>query len=94
MANGNPPAQELDLVGTDVAGTVDAVFRWGVIVDLGLSRVGFIDVLYIDEIGDYQVGQNVVATLASYDPNKDKFLLRPHGQIPISDRLRAQGFNV
>ncbi len=94
MVNANPTAHELGLIGDDVAGTVEAVFRWGVIVNLGLSKVGFIDALYVDNASDYQVGQKVTAILASYDSNKDKFLLRPHGQIPISDRLRAQGFDV
>jgi hypothetical protein len=47
---------ERALVGTVVDGVVKAVFRWGVIVDLGLSRVGFIDPLYIDDGDRYEVG--------------------------------------
>jgi predicted RNA-binding protein with RPS1 domain len=82
------------LIGQLVEGVVEAVFRWGVIVELGLSRKGLIDALYIDDGDDYQVGDRVEATLTSLDENKDKILLLPKGQTPVADRLREIGFDL
>lgn len=83
---------EAALLGTLVEGTVIAVFRWGVIVDLGLSCVGLIDVLYIDDHDSYEVGDVVSAYLSSFSEGMEKFWLRPPGQVPISERLRQKGF--
>jgi hypothetical protein len=88
------PPDEQSLIGQQVEGVIVAVFRWGVIVDLGLSRVGLIDALYIDDGDDYQVGGRVESALSSFDENKDKFLLRPLGQTSIIERLRQKGFDL
>lgn len=85
---------ERALIGTLVTGTVEAVFRWGVIVDLGLSHVGFIDPLYVDEDSHYEVGQPVRAYLTTFDEQQAKFWLRPPGQMPVADRLRNKGHDV
>lgn len=79
---------ELGLVGSIVEGEAVAVFRWGVIVDAGLSRVGLIDVLYIDDDDNYQVGDRVSCYLDCFDERKNKFILRPPGQVPLAERLR------
>jgi ribosomal protein S1 len=92
MMNERPSAQEMSLVDQLIEGRVEAVFRWGVIVDVSLSRLGLIDALYIDDDDDYEVGQNVSCYLDSFDEQKDKFILRPPGQTPLAERLRrAQG---
>ncbi|MCC5476869.1 hypothetical protein [Streptomyces barringtoniae] len=85
---------EQALIGTLVDGTVEAVFRWGVIVDLGLSHVGFIDALYIDDEDHYAVGDRVSTYLTCFDARQNKFWLRPPGQIPVSERLREKGFEI
>jgi transcriptional accessory protein Tex/SPT6 len=54
MTNTEVSEAEMRLVGSIVEGEATAVFRWGVIVDLGLSRDGLIDVLYIDDDDNYQ----------------------------------------
>ncbi|MFF3511449.1 hypothetical protein [Streptomyces sp. NPDC002573] len=69
-------------------GRVEAVFRWGVIVDAGLSRVGLIDALYIDDEDHYEVGQSVSCYMDCFDEQKDKFILRPPHQVPLAERLR------
>ncbi|WP_159049749.1 S1 RNA-binding domain-containing protein [Streptomyces sp. NRRL WC-3618] len=79
---------EMGLMGTIVEGDVIAVFRWGVIVDLGLSYVGLIDVLYIEDDDNYQVGDRVSCYLDCFDKQKRKFILRPPGQVPLAERLR------
>lgn len=81
-------AQESSLLGQLIKGRVEAVFRWGVIVDAGLSRVGLIDALYIDDEDRYEVGQSVMCYLDCFDEQKDKFILRPPQQVPLSERLR------
>ncbi|MFJ5532645.1 hypothetical protein ACWERW_26525 [Streptomyces sp. NPDC004012] len=81
-------AQESSLLGQLIKGRVEAVFRWGVIVDAGLSRVGLIDALYIDDEDRYEVGQSVTCYLDCFDEQKDKFILRPPQQVPLSERLR------
>jgi hypothetical protein len=83
---------EAALLGTLVEGTVVAVFRWGVIVDLKLSHVGLIDALYIDDDDRYEEGDQVRAYLSSFDERMGKFWLRPPGQVPVSERLRQKGF--
>lgn len=75
-------------MGTLVEGEAIAVFRWGVIVDLGLSHVGLIDVLYIEDDDNYQVGDRVSCYLSVFDEMKRKFILRPPGQVPVVERLR------
>ncbi len=85
---------ERALLGTLVTGTVQAVFRWGVIVDLGLSHVGFIDPLYIDDGEHYEVGQQVRAHLSTFDEQQRKFWLRPPGQVSVAERLRRKGHDV
>ncbi|MFF8100883.1 hypothetical protein ACF07S_14095 [Streptomyces sp. NPDC016640] len=79
------------LIGKTIEGEVEAVFRWGVIVNLGLSRVGLIDALYVDDGDNYQVGDRISGHLDSFDEQKDKFIFRPPGQIPLSERLRRAG---
>lgn len=83
---------ERALLGTLVEGTVVAVFQWGVIVDLGLSHVGFIDPLYIDDCDHYEKGDRVSAFLSTFDERMERFWLRPPGQVPVSERLRQKGF--
>jgi ribosomal protein S1 len=83
------------LVGSLVEGTVEAVFRWGIIVDLGFPSRGFIDPLYIDDDDPYEVGQRVRAYVVSVDADAQRKLrLRPPGQTPVADRLRQQGHDV
>jgi ribosomal protein S1 len=84
--------EEAALLGSLVEGRVVAVFRWGVIVDLGLSHVGLIDALYIDDHDTYREGDIVSAYLTSFDERMEKFWLRPPGQVPVSERLREKGF--
>lgn len=74
--------------GKLITGTVEAVFRWGVIVDISLEHVGLIDVLYIDDGDEYVVGQGVTAYLETFDEKKNKYILRPPGQTPLSARLK------
>jgi ribosomal protein S1 len=88
MTNTEVSEAEMRLVGSIVAGEATAVFRWGVIVDLGLSRDGLIDVLYIDDDDNYQVGDRVSCYLDCFDEMKNKFILRPPGQVPLAERLR------
>jgi hypothetical protein len=81
---------ELALIGTVRTGRVIAVFRWGVIVDLGLSRLGFVDPLYIDDGDVYTVGQTVEGELSSLEDGGQKFWVRPLDQIPLGDRYRSR----
>ncbi|MEU7907991.1 S1 RNA-binding domain-containing protein [Actinoplanes sp. NPDC049118] len=81
------------LIGTLMQGTVTAVFPWGIVVDLGDSRVGLIDVLYVDDDDDYQVGQQISAYLTDIN-EKAEYRLRPPQQVPVVDRLRAAGHDV
>jgi ribosomal protein S1 len=85
---------ERALIGSLVEGTVAAVFRWGVVVELGLSHVGFIDALYVDDGDRYEVGDKVSAYLTRFDARQNKFWLRPPGQTPVSERLRKKGFDI
>jgi hypothetical protein len=78
---------ELALLGTLVEGRVIDVFYWGVWVDLGLSCVGFIDALYIDDDDHYVVGDTVIGYLSSFDEKTGKFWVRPPGQKPVGERL-------
>lgn len=68
-----------------------AVFRWGVIVDLGLSHVGLIDALYIDDGDGYRVGDVISGYLTTFDERMEKFWLRPPGQVSVTERLRQKG---
>ena len=81
-------SDELSLVGSIVHGQVEAVFRWGIIVNLGLSRVGLIDALYIDEEDEYRVGDQVECFMDCFDVQKNEFILRPPKQVPLEERLR------
>ncbi|MFI1569001.1 hypothetical protein ACH4ZX_39345 [Streptomyces sp. NPDC020490] len=87
MTDHEVPEAEMRLVGSVVEGEATAVFPWGVIMDLGLSRDGLIDVLYIYD-DNYQVGDRVSCYLDAFDEMKNKFILRPPGQIPLAERLR------
>ena len=88
MTNEQLGEHEQRLIGEMIDGEIEAVFRWGIIVDLGLSRVGLIDALYIDTGDNYQVGDRVSGYLDCFDEQKDKFILRPPNQIPLAERLR------
>ncbi|WP_326722942.1 hypothetical protein OHT59_29660 [Streptomyces sp. NBC_00243] len=88
MTSSEVSEADMLLVGHLVEGEVVAVFHWGVIVDAGLSRVGLIDVLYIDDDDNYEVGDRVSCYLDCFDEMKDKFILRPPGQVPLAERLR------
>ncbi|MFF3334715.1 hypothetical protein ACFYWX_35120 [Streptomyces sp. NPDC002888] len=88
MTDAEVSEAETGLVGSIVEGEATAVFRWGVIVDLGLSRDGLIDVLYIDDDDNYEVGDRVSCCLDGFDEMKNKFILRPPGQLPLAERLR------
>jgi ribosomal protein S1 len=85
---------ERALIGAIIEGTVAAVFRWGVIVELGLSHVGFIDALYVDDDDRYEVGDKISVYLTRFDARQNKFWLRPPGQTPVSERLQQKGFDV
>ncbi|MFB7539370.1 hypothetical protein ACFC0N_05705 [Streptomyces zaomyceticus] len=87
-------AEERDLIGQVVSGEILAIFRWGLIVDLGLSRVGLVDVLYIDGDEGYVTGGRVSGYLDVFDEQKEKFILRPVGQTSLAERLRMKGFDV
>ncbi|WP_327728408.1 S1 RNA-binding domain-containing protein [Streptomyces sp. NBC_00487] len=91
MAESEVPEAYLLLVGSIVEGEAIAVFHWGVIVDLGLPYVGLIDVLYIEDDDNYQVGDRVSCYLDAFDEMKNKFILRPPGQVPLVERLRRAG---
>ncbi|MFJ6082853.1 hypothetical protein ACIQI8_15750 [Streptomyces sp. NPDC092369] len=88
MTDREVPDAEMRLVGSVAEGEATAVFPWGVIVDLGLSRDGLIDVLYIDDDDNYEVGDRVSCYLSAFDEMKNKFILRPPGQVPVAERLR------
>ena len=94
MSSSSSEPVETDRIGQLVSGKVLAAFRWGVILDVNLSRVGLIDALYIDDDDGYAVGATVEVYLDSFDEQKDKFIARPPGQIPLAERLRRKGFDV
>lgn len=81
------------LVDTLMQGTVTAVVPWGIVVDLGDSRIGLIDVLYVDDDDVYEPGQQVTAYLTGINQKKE-YRLRPPQQVPVVDRLRAAGHDV
>lgn len=81
---------QLTPAGQPIRGVVRAVFRWGVIVDLGADFVGLIDALYIDDDDSYVTGQTVITHLDRFDDRKLKYILRPPGQVPIIERLKAK----
>jgi predicted RNA-binding protein with RPS1 domain len=85
---------ERALIGTMVDGTIKVVHRWGVFVDLGLSHLGFIDPLYIEDDDHYQVGAQVSAELSNYDDQREIFWLLPPGQVPVAERLRRAGHDI
>ena len=82
--------RRLDPVGQLVDGIIEAVFPWGVIVDLNADLLGLIDVLYIDNHGDFVVGHAATAHLDGLDERKRRHILRPQGQIRVGDRLDAK----
>ena len=90
MTNDQISEHESSLLGEVVSGRVEAVFHWGVIVDLGLSCVGLIDILYIDDDDAYQVGATAGGYLDCLDEQKNKFILRPVGQTSLADRLERK----
>jgi hypothetical protein len=94
VSNLNSEPVEIDRIGQLASGRVLAVFRWGVILELGLSRLGLIDALYIDDGDIYVNGQDVEVYLDSFDEQKDKFIARPPGQVPLFERLRKKGFDL
>ncbi|RMI45212.1 S1 domain-containing protein [Streptomyces triticirhizae] len=81
-------------MGSLVVGRVVAIFNWGVIVDIGLSKVGLIDALYVDDEDKYEPGAEVAAYLESLDSMKDKYILRPPHQTSLAERLRNKGYDV
>ncbi len=87
MTDPRTSEHEQNLIGTIVEGTVVAVFRWGIIVDLRLSRIGLIDALYIDDQDNYRIDDRVGCYLDCFDERKDKYILRPPGQTPLVERL-------
>jgi hypothetical protein len=89
----DPDTSELRLVGSLITGRVVAVFNWGIIVDIGLSHVGLIGALYIDDGDKYETEEEVVAYLESYDSMKEKYILRPPHQTSLAERLRNKGFD-
>lgn len=94
MSNARSEAPEPSVIGTTVEAKIIAVFHWGVILDLRLSKVGLIDALYVDDDDEYVVGEAVTVILDDFDEQKDKFIARPPKQIPLVDRLRAKGHDV
>ncbi|MFJ9785421.1 hypothetical protein ACIRSS_38015 [Amycolatopsis sp. NPDC101161] len=85
---------ELELLGTLTEGKVVDVFYWGVWLDLGLSHLGFIDALYIDDDDHYAVGDTVTGYLSSFDERSGKFWFRPPGQKPVEERLRDPNYGA
>ena len=73
--------------GKLVTGKIEAVFGWGVIVDLNMMKLGLIDSLYIDDDDHYTEGDPVTCVLDGFDVVKNKFILRPPAQIPLMERL-------
>ena len=94
MSNPSSEGLDLSIVGTTVEAQVVAVFHWGIILDLGVSKVGLIDALYIDDGDEYVVGESVTVVIDEFDEMKDKFIARPPVQIPLVDRLRAKGHDI
>jgi hypothetical protein len=94
MSSARSEGPDLSIVGATVEAKVIAVFHWGVILDLGLSKMGLIDALYIDDGDEYAVGEAAMVVLDDFDEQKDKFIARPPTQIPLVDRLRAKGHDV
>ena len=94
MSDPDSAIPELAAVGSTTAARVVAVFRWGVILDLGPSGLGLIDALYIDDEDQYSVDQVVTVVLDEFDEMKDKFIARPPGKTALVERLRAKGFDV
>lgn len=80
------PGSERAVIGKVVRGRVIDVQRWGVLVDVKLSQLGFIDPLYIDDDCRYEIGQEVEACVSSYQARTHRYWLRPLGQVPISER--------
>jgi hypothetical protein len=93
MPEADPRPEDRALIGTLMQGTVLRVFPWGIVVDLGLGRVGLIDVLYIDDDDEYAVGQAVSGYLTDIN-DKLEHRLRPPHQTPVIDRLRAAGHDI
>jgi hypothetical protein len=93
LDDGSTPV-EADQIGQLTTGKVVAIFRWGVILDLNLSRSGLIDALYVDDDDNYVVDDVVHVYLDSFDVQKDKFIARPPHQVSLADRLREKGFDV
>lgn len=88
---GSPDAEH---IGQLVSGRVVAVFQFGVVLDVSLSRLGFIDVVYIDDSDTYSVGDVVDVYLDTIDERKGYFIARPPHQKSVADRLREKGFDV
>ena len=82
------------LFGRLVRGKIEAVFRWGIIVELDWEHKGLIDALYVNDEDVYIVGRTVEAVLDGFDERKQKYILRPPHQTPLAERLRAKGFDV
>ena len=78
-----------DLMGALVAGTVAAVYKFGVLVDLGLDYVGFIDPVFIgDDV--YEEGERVEAYVVGFRAENRQYELRPKGVISLPEWLRQR----
>lgn len=80
--------------GTPVQGTIIRVERFGMLVDIGLEMPGFVDPVYIDDTDSYAAGQTISAYVLFFDERKRQHILRPVGQIPLPERLRAKGHKI
>lgn len=79
---------------TPVTGVITRVERFGMFVNIGLDRPGFVDPLYIDDSDSYSPGQEIAVYVMFLDERKGQYILRPVGQTPLLDRLRAKGHKI
>jgi ribosomal protein S1 len=77
-----------------VGGLITRVERFGMLVDIGLEHPGFVDPVYVDDSDFYAPGQDVTVHVMFFDERKRQYILRPVGQTPLADRLRAKGYRV
>jgi ribosomal protein S1 len=77
-----------------VSGVIKRVERFGMLVDIESDHPGFVDPLYIDDSDSYDVGQEIMVYVMYLDEQKGQYILRPVGQTPLVDRLRAKGHKL
>jgi ribosomal protein S1 len=76
-------------MGALVVGTVAAVYRFGVLVDLGLDHMGFIDPIFIgDDV--YEEGDHIEAYVVGFRAENRQYELRPKGMMSLPEWLRQR----